>query len=95
MDHHINLVLKAAQSRTDIVKSFNTIPLVWDLGASVGLTPCHASFFGYVECDIDVKDIFKLNKVVSFGTTLHKSTATNGDQFYVTAISYHQLSLAL
>ena len=40
-----------------------------------------------MECDIDVNDMSKLNKVIAFGTTLHKFTATKGDQ--VPALSYH------
>ena len=51
--------------------------LIWDVGVSFGLTPFHGNFVDYVKCDIDVKDISKLNKVVGFGTTLHNFTATN------------------
>ena len=38
MNHHFYLVLKAGQSRTDMVKSFKTTPLNWNSGASFGLT---------------------------------------------------------
>ena len=51
-----------------MLKSFKIPPMVWDSGASAGLTPFHAGFIDYVECDIDVNDI---------GTTLDKFTATN------------------
>ena len=33
MVHHINLLLIAGQSTTDMVQSFKTRPLVWDSGA--------------------------------------------------------------
>ena len=35
------------------------------------------------------KAFFMLNKVIELGNTLHKFTATNGDLFYVLALSYH------
>ena len=43
----------------------------------------------YVECDIDVKDISKLNKVIRFDTTSNKFTTTNGDLLCVPALSCH------
>ena len=55
--------------------------MVWDSGAYFGLTPFHANFIEYVECDIGVKDISEPNKVIGFGTTLHKFTATSSDPF--------------
>ena len=81
MNHNINLVLKSGQ--------FKTTPLVFDAGASFQLIPFHSNFIDYVELIIDVKDIFKFNKVVGFGTTLHKFTATNGDLLCAPAVSYH------
>ena len=69
IDHHINLVLKAAQSRTDMVKSSNITQIAWCIRASLGLTHCYADLIGYVECGIDAIDIFKLNKVI--GSVLH------------------------
>ena len=56
-----------------------------DSGDSIGLTPFWIDFIDYVECDIDVKDS-KLNKVVGFGTKLHKFTAIIGDPFCVPAL---------
>ena len=47
-------------------------PLVWDTGASFGLTPFRGDFIDYVECQIPVKDIARTNMVVGIGTTLHK-----------------------
>ena len=61
---------------------------MFDTLASFGLTPFHADFIDYVECDIDVKDITKLNKVIGFGTALQKFSATNGDLLYVLTIAY-------
>ena len=75
-------------------KLVNLRPMCWNLskldsGASFGLTPYCANFINYVECDIDVKDISKLNKVICLGTALHKFTATNGDLLYFPVLSYH------
>ena len=46
--------------------------LIWDTGASFGLTPFRSEFIDYVEADISVKDITKINRVIVIGTTLHK-----------------------
>ena len=73
------MLLKASKSKTNILKSYKTTQFIWDSGASFGLTPYHADFINYVKCDIDVKDISMLNKVIGFETTLHKFTAINGD----------------
>ena len=46
--------------------------LIWDTGASFGLTRFRSEFIDYVESDIAVKDITKINHVIEIGTTLHK-----------------------
>ena len=56
-----------------------TLILIWDTGASAGLTPFCSDFIDYVECEIDVRDITKVNKVVGIGTTLHKFVDNNGN----------------
>ncbi len=45
--------------------------LVWDTGASFGLTPLRSDFIDYVKCDIPVKDMNKVNCVIGIDTTLH------------------------
>ena len=49
-----------------------TLILIWDTGGSCGLTPFKSDFIDYFECDIDVRDVTKVNKVIGIGTTLHK-----------------------
>ena len=44
MNHQVCLFLKAGQSKTEMVKSFKTTPLVWHFGASFGLTHFYANF---------------------------------------------------
>ena len=66
-----------------------TLMLIWDTGASYGLTPFRSDFIDYVKCDIPVKDVTKVNKVIGIGTTLHKFTDTNGLPVYLPCVSYH------
>jgi hypothetical protein len=66
-----------------------TLILIWDTGASTGLTPFWSDFIDYVECEIDVPDITKVNKVVGIGTTLHKFVDNNGNHVYLPCVSYH------
>ncbi len=66
-----------------------TLFLIWDTGASAGLTPFWSDFIDNVECKIDVHNITKVNKVVSIGTMLHKSVDNNGNHVYLPCVSYH------
>ena len=52
--------------------SFENTPLVWDTGASLGLTPSpyRADFLDYVDVNIWVKDVTKTNNVVGIGTVI-------------------------
>ena len=64
-------VLEAQYSEDDkAVTSDNFIfcPLVWDTGASYGLTPFRDDFIDYEEVEIEVQDIAHKNKVVGVGT---------------------------
>ena len=66
----------------------NTI-LIWDSGASFGLTPFRSDFIDYVEADIPVKDVTKVNRVIGIGTTLHKFKDSNGNDVILPCVSYH------
>ncbi len=66
-----------------------TFILIWDTGAYAELMPFWSDFIDYVECEIDVRDITKVNKVVSIGTTLHKFMDNNGNHVYLPCVSYH------
>ena len=44
-----------------------TMVLIWDMGASAGLTPFHSDFIDYAEVDFKIRDVTKVNKVVSIG----------------------------
>ena len=70
-------------------KDPRTLILIWDTGASFGLTPFRSDFIDYVECDIPVRDVTKVNRVVGIGTTIHKFMDTNGNPVYLPCVSYH------
>jgi len=63
-------------------------PLVWDTGASFGLTPFRGDFIDYVKCSIPVKDIKSTNMVIGMGTTLHKFDI-DGKPIFLPCLSYH------
>jgi hypothetical protein len=66
-----------------------TLILIWDTGASFGLSPFRSDFIDYVECDIPVRDVTKVNKVIGIGTTVHRFTDTNGNPVFLPCVSYH------
>ena len=68
--------------------TFVDCPLVWDTGASFGLTPFRQDFVDYVECSITVNDIARSNTVIGIGTTLHKFKVDGKDVFFP-CLSYH------
>ena len=63
-------------------------PLVWDTGASFGLTPFRGDFIDYTECRIPVNDIARTNMVIGIGTTLHKFRM-KGEEIFLPCLSYH------
>jgi hypothetical protein len=71
--------------------------LILDMGASSGLTPFCSHFIDYVEYDVAVLDISKVNKVIVIRTTLHKITTPDGKFVFLPHISYHlpQIDLCL
>ena len=66
----------------------NTV-LIWDTGASFGLTPFRSDFIDYVKCDIQVKDVTKVNTVIGIGTTINKFRDANGQDVFLPCVSYH------
>jgi hypothetical protein len=51
--------------------------------------PFWSDFIDYVECEINVCDITKVNKVVGIGTMLHKFVDNNGNHVYLPCVSNH------
>ena len=55
--HRISLLLEAGSEMQSKAISFKHCPLIWDTGASYGLTPFRGDFIDYEECNIPVQDI--------------------------------------
>ena len=66
-----------------------TLVLIWDTGASAGLTPFRSDFIDYVEVDFEIRDVTKVNKVVGIGTTLHRFVDDRGRVVYLPMVAYH------
>ena len=56
--------------------------LIWDTGASFGLTIFRSDFIDYIEADITVKDVTKTNWVIGIGTTFTNFKTTKGGTYY-------------
>ena len=69
-------------------QTFKGCPLVWDTGASFGLTPFHQDFINYTKCSIAVNDIARTNTIIGIMTTLHKFKINSEDIFLV-CFPYH------
>ncbi len=63
--------------------------LIWDTGASYGLAPFCSDFINYVECNIPVWDVTKVNKVIGIGNIMHKFTNTDSKPVFLPCVSYH------
>jgi hypothetical protein len=66
-----------------------TTMLIWDTDASFGLTPFRSDYIDYVKCEIHVRDVTKVNKVIGIWSTLHKITDVNGLLVYLLCVLYH------
>ena len=82
-------ILKNQVPQNSNIKDTRTIMLVWDTGALYSLTPFRGDFIYYVKCDLLVKDVTKVNRVVVIRTTIHKFINRNGQDILLTCISYH------
>ncbi len=71
------------------VQDPKSLILIWDTGASFGLTPFRSDFIDYVKCELPVRDVTKVNTAVGIGTTLHKFTDINGNLVYLPCVLYH------
>ena len=74
-------------------KNPKSLILIWDNGASFGLTPFRSDFIDYVETDITVKDVTKINKVIGIGTMLHKFKNEKGKDVFSPACRIIYLKL--
>ena len=63
--------------------------LIWDTGASFGLTPFRSDFIDYVEADKSVKAVTKINCVIEIGTTLQKFKNEKCKDIFLPCVYYH------
>ena len=88
--HRTSMLLQAAGSDVPkLQKHFKHCPVVWDTGASYGLTPFRGDFIDYKECSIPVQDISKTNMVVGIGTVMWKFRTITGKKVYLPLLCYH------
>ncbi len=80
---------KAKTIKQESKVDFKHTPLRWDTGATHGLTPFLKDFIHYHLCDIPVKDISKVNRVIGVGMVMHKFQATNGKDIFFPGVSFH------
>ena len=87
--HRTSLLLQNRDGSTFLSASFREAPVVWDSGASYGLSAFRGDFIDYEECEIPVQDISRTNIVIGIGTVMWKFYATNGDRIYLPCLCYH------
>ena len=87
--HRISLMLEAGSEMQSKATSFKHCPLIWDTGASYGLTPFRGDFIDYEECSIPVQDISKTNTVIGIGTVMWKFETIEKRVIYLPLLCYH------
>ena len=87
--HRTAMLLQAGSDVQKLSKHFKHCPVVWDTGASYGLTPFRGDFIDYEECRIPVQDISKTNYVVGIGTVMWKFKTVEGKDIYLPLLCYH------
>ncbi len=63
--------------------------LIWDTGASFCLTSFCQDFIDYVQVEIPVKDVTKVNTVIGVGTAIFKFANDWNEIIYLPCIAYH------
>ncbi len=87
---HLNLFRSSTNFHRILECTSHTLDdtlLVYDLGASAGLTPFKSAFFDYVKCSIPVQDISKINEVIGIGSIIHKFVKTKGPFVYLPQVA--------
>jgi hypothetical protein len=73
----------------DVPLDPKSLMLIWDTGASFGLTPFQSDFIDYMVCTVRVQDDTKVKNVIGIGTTPHKFTDTRGFPVYLPGVFHH------
>ena len=94
-DAHSQLKINDPYRRLSILQSyqsasFTNTMLVWDTGASIGLTPFCSDFINYLPLDgVTVIDIARASSVLVIGTIMWKLPTTKGHPVFIPAVTYH------
>ena len=57
--------------------------LIWNRGASFGTILFRIDFIDNVRCDLLIKDVMKVNRVIGIGTTLQKFIDIKGNDVFL------------
>jgi hypothetical protein len=88
--HRLNILCRYNSASLDSSRSVMDTHLVWDTGASIGLTPFSSDLIDYLPLDgITVKDIAQTNTVLGIGTIMWKLPTTKEHPVYIPAVAYH------
>ena len=83
-------VAEMSKKVSDKKQLYRELPLIWDTGASIGLTPFRSDFIDYVKLEnVSVKDIARQNKVLGVGTVMWKFVTREGRDIFLPLICYH------
>jgi hypothetical protein len=83
-------VAEMSKKITNKKQMYREVPLIWDTGASIGLTPFRSDFIDYVKLEnVSVKDIARQNKVLGVGTVMWKFVTRDGRDIFLPLICYH------
>ena len=86
----LNILWSYQSASSGTMRSVTNTMLVWDTGASIGLTPFRSDFIDYLPLDgITVKDIARTNAVLGIGTIMWKLPTTKGHAVFIPAVAYH------
>lgn len=87
--HQVSSIYEMSNGNQDH-NSYRGMPLIWDTGASIGLTPFRSDFIDYQLLEnVTVKDIARKNKVLGVGTVLWKFYTREGRECFLPLICYH------
>jgi hypothetical protein len=73
----------------ELKMDFKHTPLIWDTGATHGLTPSLKDFIHYYLCVIPVRYISKVDRVIGIVTVMHKFRAKIGEDIFLPGLSFH------
>jgi hypothetical protein len=88
--HRLSILRSYQSASLGATRSVTNTMLVWDTGASIGLTPFRSDFIDYLPLDgVTVKDIARANSVLGIGTIMWKLPTTKGHPVFIPAVAYH------